>query len=68
MKTRKENYEVEANPFKNKFMNLLLQKAEPPVTSSCCIYRVPFPIHTLNQHAYTPKVIYIALYRLWFYN
>ncbi|XP_027356290.1 UPF0481 protein At3g47200-like [Abrus precatorius] len=38
----------------------MLDGAEPPVTNECCIYRVPFNIHKLNQDAYTPKVVSIG--------
>nr|AFK44688.1 unknown [Medicago truncatula] len=41
-------------------INSMLQKAEPPVTSDCCIYKVPFAIRSLNPDAYTPKVISIG--------
>ncbi|XP_004501312.1 UPF0481 protein At3g47200 [Cicer arietinum] len=41
-------------------INTMLLRAEPPVTIDCCIYKVPFVIRTLNEQAYTPKVISIG--------
>ncbi|KAJ1410970.1 hypothetical protein SESBI_21504 [Sesbania bispinosa] len=38
----------------------MLEGAEPPVSSDCCIYRVPFDIRRLNEDAYTPKVVSIG--------
>ncbi|KAK7283072.1 hypothetical protein RIF29_12328 [Crotalaria pallida] len=37
-----------------------LEQAEPPITSDCCIYKVPFDVRSLNQDAYTPKVVSIG--------
>ncbi|XP_015937610.1 putative UPF0481 protein At3g02645 [Arachis duranensis] len=38
----------------------MLQGAEPPLTTECCIYKVPFDIRRLNHDAYTPKVVSIG--------
>ncbi|CAL0319166.1 unnamed protein product [Lupinus luteus] len=38
----------------------MLERAEPPISGDCCIYRVPFDIRLLNQDAYTPKVVSIG--------
>ncbi|KAE9600952.1 hypothetical protein Lalb_Chr13g0292491 [Lupinus albus] len=38
----------------------MLERAESPITSHCCIYRVPFDIRLLNQDAYTLKDIFIG--------
>ncbi|KAE9601003.1 hypothetical protein Lalb_Chr13g0293121 [Lupinus albus] len=38
----------------------MLERAESPITSDCCIYRVPFDISLLNQDAYTPNVVSIG--------
>ncbi|KOM41968.1 hypothetical protein LR48_Vigan04g216600 [Vigna angularis] len=40
----------------------MLERANPPVTEECCIYRVPLLIRQLNEEAYTPKVISIGPY------
>jgi hypothetical protein len=41
-------------------INTILNNAEPPVTADCSIYKVPSTIRTLNDHAYTPKLISIG--------
>ncbi|XP_045806406.1 UPF0481 protein At3g47200-like [Trifolium pratense] len=41
-------------------INTILNNAQPPVTVDCCIYKVPFSIRTLNDNAYTPKLISIG--------
>ncbi|KAE9601006.1 hypothetical protein Lalb_Chr13g0293151 [Lupinus albus] len=38
----------------------MLERAESPITSDCCIYRVPFDISLLNQDVYIPKVVSIS--------
>ncbi|XP_052732641.1 UPF0481 protein At3g47200 isoform X2 [Vigna angularis] len=40
----------------------ILERARPPITKECCIYRVPQLIRQLNQEAYTPKVVSIGPY------
>ncbi|XP_014500062.1 UPF0481 protein At3g47200 isoform X2 [Vigna radiata var. radiata] len=40
----------------------MLERARPPITKECCIYRVPLVIRQLNQEAYTPKVVSIGPY------
>ncbi|KOM28673.1 hypothetical protein LR48_Vigan561s006300 [Vigna angularis] len=40
----------------------MLERASPPITEECCIYRVPLLIRQLNQEAYTPKVVSIGPY------
>ncbi|KAK7300113.1 hypothetical protein RJT34_10947 [Clitoria ternatea] len=37
-----------------------LEKAQPILTSDCCIYRVPNAIRELKPEAYTPKVVSIG--------
>ncbi|KAK7410274.1 hypothetical protein VNO78_00932 [Psophocarpus tetragonolobus] len=39
---------------------ILGEKAQAPVNDGCCIYRVPFAIHKLNEEAYTPKFVSIG--------
>ncbi|KAI9071540.1 hypothetical protein K1719_046492 [Acacia pycnantha] len=38
----------------------MLDKAEPPMYSECCIYRVPYAIRKLNEDTFTPKVVSIG--------
>lgn len=38
----------------------MVNKAEPPMTSDCCIYRVPYDIRRLNEDVFAPKVISIG--------
>ncbi|XP_061370412.1 UPF0481 protein At3g47200-like isoform X2 [Gastrolobium bilobum] len=40
----------------------ILDKAISPLTTKCCIYRVPHEIRKLNIDAYTPKVVSIGPY------
>ena len=41
-------------------INGMLEEAEPPITSECCIYKVPFGLRRLNEDAYTPRVVSIG--------
>ncbi|KHN41217.1 UPF0481 protein At3g47200-like [Glycine soja] len=38
----------------------MLKGAWAPVTTECCIYKVPFSIRRHNEEAYTPKVVSIG--------
>ncbi|KAH1128259.1 hypothetical protein AAZX31_06G284200 [Glycine max] len=38
----------------------MLEGAREPVTTECCIYKVPFSIRRHNEEAYTPKVVSIG--------
>lgn len=38
----------------------MLTSLEPPLSTDCCIYRVPDHLRKLNEAAYTPKVISIG--------
>ena len=38
----------------------MLTSLEPPLSTDCCIYRVPDYLRKLNEAAYTPKVISIG--------
>uniref|UniRef100_A0A2N9GPX6 Uncharacterized protein n=1 Tax=Fagus sylvatica TaxID=28930 RepID=A0A2N9GPX6_FAGSY len=38
----------------------MLTSFEPPLSTDCCIYRVPDDLRKLNEAAYTPKVISIG--------
>ncbi|BAT78182.1 hypothetical protein VIGAN_02082900 [Vigna angularis var. angularis] len=40
----------------------MLEKANPPISEECCIYRVPLLIRQINHEAYTPKVVSIGPY------
>jgi hypothetical protein len=36
----------------------MLESSEPPLSSKCCIYRVPHDLRKLNVEAYTPQRLY----------
>ncbi|QCE16225.1 UPF0481 protein At3g47200-like [Vigna unguiculata] len=40
----------------------MLEKAKPPISEECCIYKVPLLIRQINQEAYTPKIVSIGPY------
>lgn len=38
----------------------MLEALDPPLTSNCCIYRVPYKIRKLNESTYSPRVVSIG--------
>ena len=38
----------------------MLNNLEPPLSTDCCIYRVPYRLRKLNEESYTPKVVSIG--------
>ena len=41
-------------------MREMLNNLEPPLSTDCCIYRVPYRLRKLNEESYTPKVVSIG--------
>ncbi|KAL4655066.1 hypothetical protein ACB092_01G424300 [Castanea dentata] len=41
-------------------MTEMLNNLEPPLSTDCCIYRVPYRLRKLNKESYTPKVVSIG--------
>ncbi|KAL4655068.1 hypothetical protein ACB092_01G424500 [Castanea dentata] len=37
-----------------------LKNLEPPLSTDCCIYRVPYHLRKLSEESYTPKVVSIG--------
>ncbi|KAM7493048.1 hypothetical protein LguiB_027657 [Lonicera macranthoides] len=38
----------------------MLDELEPPLSSECCIYRVPRELRKVNEEAYTPRIVSIG--------
>ena len=41
-------------------MKEMLNNLERPISTDCCIYRVPYHLRKLNEESYTPKVVSIG--------
>ena len=60
MKTRTSGGNENENELLVNDIITMFEKLEPPVSTECCIYKVPYYLHKLNEEAYTPQVISIG--------
>ena len=42
-------------------MREMLNNLEPPLSTDCCIYRVPYHLRELSEESYTPKVVSVVV-------